>query len=1100
VFSTVTRIHYWSALVCWLLALSSCAVTPRLPLDVASAVARDDMRRASSETVDLYYPAHLQPQAHALLARVEGCVARLRASATGKGGLYRDRVELIFADLPYNNAFVKPPSEGDFFSLVPSHWTLDLTAELGVPLGPDYVACHEITHYIHAQQTLRSLGGLNRAFGYLVSPQVGLDAWFAEGLATYYEQVLSPGTGRPAWPAWEGMFHAAVAEQRVTGGHFSPLKRQIHWGNHYLYGSHFVAYLVETYGEQKLWKLIERQGKSFFFPFTVNQRFKRVYGKTLTKLLDDFAAFARYRYPEKARPQDQRVVRDVGMNGRYARASDGSEAVVSESMEAPPTLTVYARDGRVRYRRLLTDVLPIRHLVVPSAVGISGLRFSRDGQRLYFVSLDLGPVYQRSRLIEVDLPSDSVRQVADDLGGIGGDISPTGREYLFVQASGKGHVLSALDLASGARRELFRAPSGVYLSTPSYSPDGSLIVASAFDGAYAFYLFDAQTGAHAGTLSAPDKRIYDATWVDDGRILFLGEHERRFQAFVYDRASKTTRKLTDAPYVALQPRAAGNTVRFLNRDGSRYSLDEVSLAEPAATTELRTRALADRFEAAGPQEPLALQAAQTPPAPDAGATPALAPAAPPSEPPAPLPQPDPSEEPLDLTGTPLTPAPVAPEPAVEPAPVPAETPAPAVPAPPAVVPLPVPPPTLSLAEGPSFRLPPPVSRPLGHVDDEPYSSFPRIFIPSIRAPIVSLGVSETGLPISSIGFYLGGTDALGYHRWGISAALQPKPLLWSGSVGYLNAQLAPFLWMVEASQLDVDYQKLRMRDDDGDGKKNDAHYTHRRERQRDISLLGFLQLRTTTLGLAVHATEDYQPDNVAFSVPTRSLGGATLSVSHAALETTAMAGPRRGYLLDLSGSYYPGSIGTLNMDIVDVGGALGVYSPLPLSRRHTLRLIARGRGLLHEGPQKLLEVGGNTGGILFDDPDERDDVYYPGLPPKRRFAEPLRGFETYPFAADQIGILDLRYRYPWVIDAGTATSLWILPAFFLRQLDFELFGTVAAETVDKVKDDGHSAAGAALSIQMVWLAPLTLRYQASRRFSDDEAWQHLITLTPTLAP
>jgi hypothetical protein len=1098
------------ALALALLTLSACAITPRLPLDVATAVARDDMRLARGETVDLYYPAHLKAQAYALLARAEGCVARLREAATGTGGLYRDRVELIFADLPFNNAFVKPPSEGDFFTLIPSHWTMDVGSELGVPLAPDYIACHEITHYIHSQQTLRSLGGLNRAFGYLITPQIGLDAWFAEGLATYYEQVLSPGTGRPAWPAWEGLFHAAVAEHRITGGHFNALRRQIHWGNHYLYGSHFVAYLVSTYGEEKLWRLIERQGKSFFFPFTVNQRFKRTYGKTLSSLLDDFAAFAVYKYPAQARPAGQRTVRDVGMDGRYARALDGSEALVTEAMDQPPALTVYAKDGRVRYRRLLTDVLPRRHLVTPAAVAVSGLRFSRDARRLYFVSVDQGAVFQKARLFELDIDGSDLRQVSDDVQGIGGDVSPDGREYLFVRSRGEGHALWSIDLTSGGTRELFRAPGGVYLASPTYSPDGSTILASAFEGNYAFYLFDARTGAHTGTLSAAGHPVHDATWVDDQHILFLGEAERHFQVFTYDRVTHATTRLTSAPYVALQARASGDTVRFLNRDGNRYSLDEVALRPPAQAAQGLTvhgRFLADLHELTMLERTLPMQVAQlaplAPPAPQE--SPASAPPSAPPPVPAPVqPPPAPDAPAIDLTERVLEPQAPAPPAQSEPAGVtPQGAPVPLQAAPPEAAGRPgrlvLPTPPLLLSEGESQPLPPPALRPLTRVEDKPYRSFPRIFIPSIRAPLLVLGVSETGIPIANVGFHLGGTDALGFHRWGLSAALQPKPLLFSGSVGYLNAQLAPFLWMLSASQVDIDYQKSHKTDDDGDGEKDDIYYTHRRQRQRDAQALGYLALRTTTLGAAVHVTEDYQPDNPTLSNKTRSLGGGTLIVDHVALESTPMSGPRRGYTLDLSASYYPGSVGTLGFDITDLGGALALFSPLPFSRRHTLKLTLRGRGILHHDSLELLEVGGNPGSVLFDDPDERDELYYPGLPPTRRFAEPLRGFETFPFNANQIGIVDLRYRYPWVLDVGTATSLSILPAFFLRQIDFELFATAAAET-QHVTQNGHSTAGGALGIQMVWLVPLLLRYQVSKRFSDDEAWQHLLTLAPVLEP
>ncbi|HEX5656369.1 MAG TPA: hypothetical protein VFX59_04205, partial [Polyangiales bacterium] len=252
-----------------------------MPTDVSRAVNRDEMRVLRSANVDLYYPVAYEAQARALSERAEGCLHELRARTTANTGISQRRVELIFPNLPFNNAFVNPPRNGDFFSVVPTYWSLDIVTETGLVPDPGYIACHELTHYVQAQQTFRTLSGLDKTFGYFITPQYGLDSWFWEGLATFYENRLQPGTGRLTWPAWDGMFHAAVVKKRLDGGDFSALNRRLHWGHDYQYGSHFISFLVERYGELRLWKLVQRQGSSFFFPFLVNQRFKAEYGKRL---------------------------------------------------------------------------------------------------------------------------------------------------------------------------------------------------------------------------------------------------------------------------------------------------------------------------------------------------------------------------------------------------------------------------------------------------------------------------------------------------------------------------------------------------------------------------------------------------------------------------------------------------------------------------------------------------------------------------------------------------------------------------------------------------------------------------------------------------
>lgn len=62
-------------------------------------------------------------------------------------------------------------------------------------------------------------------------------------------------------------------------------------------------------------------------------------------------------------------------------------------------------------------------------------------------------------------------------------------------------------------------------------------------------------------------------------------------------------------------------------------------------------------------------------------------------------------------------------------------------------------------------------------------------------------------------------------------------------------------------------------------------------------------------------------------------------------------------------------------------------------------------------------------------------------------ADALRGeparFEEHPLATNRIFIGDLSYRYPFIVDWGTASTFGVLPSFFLQQLDLGLFATAA---------------------------------------------------------
>ena len=411
-----------------------------------------------------------------------------------------------------------------------------------------------------------------------------------------------------AWPLWNGIFAAGVAGKKINGGDLSEFNRVFDGGNHYLFGSHFIRFLAERYGEERLWKLIEVQGRSIFFPLWINVRFWQAYDKSLSTLIDEFAADAAARFPPVARPPDQRVVREVGTNARYARAGDGTEAFISQDLDRPCRLVVYARDGRTLIDRDLTDVIPPRALKVSAASGSGGLSFSADGRWLVFAAQDLDVTFQAIRLVRVEIATNQLTVVRDDLQGTGGSLSPDGRRYLFARADGDRHDLVELDLDSGAIRTVIGAAPRHYFVTPRYSPDGRQIVATVFDGSrFGISVLSATDGSLRAVVPLGTGPATDASWVDDHRILFLGGSEQTpgFQVYLRDLAAGTTVLVTHAPYLAFEPRAAGqgSTVRFLNRDGWRWTLDEVPLPPPVVVAPMpagcRGAAAGGRVAAAG---------------------------------------------------------------------------------------------------------------------------------------------------------------------------------------------------------------------------------------------------------------------------------------------------------------------------------------------------------------------------------------------------------------------------------------------------------------------------------------------------------------------
>lgn len=564
-------------------ALGCATVVPRFPTDVQTAVVRDDMRRMESDQLVLYYPAPRRALAERVAARLEGCATALRAAARVDNALTRRKFTIVLPEAPFNNAYVFPPALGiEDVSVIPTGDTLDFTTAFGLPPDPGMTGCHELTHYVH----LRQIGGLWRVldtvFGDLGTPQGGFDLWFLEGLATYYEARLVPGVGRPRWPVFTSLFHAAYAGGRgLRGDSLSEYARLATPGHHYLVGAMFVGWLAETYGEPALWRLIGEQATSATIVLGVDGRFDEVYGKGMDELVAEFRRHVARRYPVRSRPADQVVRHRLGVDARWAIAPDGTTAIVDHDVDRPATLVVRGPDGAVRDRVTLAEVLPPRTLAIADALTTTGLGFTADGRELYLTALDLGATFQTTRLLRLTVGDGRLVEVARELGS-GGAPSPDGASYYALASDGDRWSLVRHDLASRVTRTIWSAAPGQYALRVAVAPDGRRLAVSVWDGArWAIWLLDAATGARLAELrSATGGPVYDASFAPDGRLVFLDAVDGRFQVVVADGVGARA-VITDAPYGALEPRVIGDRVRFLARDGWRYTLDEVALP-PAA--------------------------------------------------------------------------------------------------------------------------------------------------------------------------------------------------------------------------------------------------------------------------------------------------------------------------------------------------------------------------------------------------------------------------------------------------------------------------------------------------------------------------------------
>lgn len=947
------------------LALTACATaSPRFGQDIATTFAEEDMRHLVTEDVELYYPANQREAAERVAARAAECLRELRSKEVTQRP--RARALLFLSSANYNNAYVSGQFLGEpLHSLAPLTTTDELFHWYGLTNADSGdIVCHEMFHYAHFEQVENFWRFINAVVGPVMPSQTFTERWFTEGVAQFYEGRIHRKVGRPNSPLYRGAFDSFVAMRKgsIGAGDLSIYQRELSpFSGAYLTGLNFVEWLAEKYGEDKLWKVMDVQGRSFFTPLGSTLRFKAVFGSSIGALVNQWEDELRSTLVIRERPADQHVVReDLGQLARLAaHAPTGTMAIISAGNEDVPRLRILEADGTVRADRRLTRFTTDREYIVVGPYSMTGLSFTADGRWLFLLNDDLiARGDTRGQIWKIDASNGEVVQVWQQIGrAMGGSVSPDGRAYTFVDFTpGRRARVLERDLGTNAERTLLELPVGDAVSAPQWSPDGKLLAFSRLDGNGWNLVLRREDGTLT-QLTTDGAFNYGARWSDPTHLVFARTAGKYLQVHRLDIESGKLEQLTDAPYGVLDPAPFKDQVAFVNRDGVRWSLD-VSPANARAVV---------REQFAGTR--VAQVESGEPPAPE------------------------------QTTATDAMPAPAPVEP-------------------------------------PPARHEPP---PLVVQEDEEYSSLDQLFVPQLRLPGVLLSTdydeNDNLRLITNVSLSVSGRDRLSKHNWAINAAMNFPTLQSSVNAAYVNMQLAP--WYVSASA-------------SRDGYADEAYWSGGIFTGRGVF--------TTPVSFGVR-TEIWQP----FGYRTHRFIGPTFSVDYGAFESTAYGGVQRQLALSFDASGFPRGLGS-DRDMLDLRAGVALAAPLPFSRRHSLTFSLSGRAL-PGAPEGTLRVGGVGRGTYAWLSQPRDVPRGPAVFLPGPFVEGVRGFDDFAIRATATAILNARYRYAFIIDKGFASTLYLFPSLFFRQIDVEAFGVAA------VTDNGSAtwarAAGAAITLRAI---------------------------------
>ncbi|WGW05042.1 Tol-Pal system beta propeller repeat protein TolB [Tropicibacter oceani] len=186
------------------------------------------------------------------------------------------------------------------------------------------------------------------------------------------------------------------------------------------------------------------------------------------------------------------------------------------------------------------DGASVQYLTGSDAIVLAP-RFSPAGDRVLYTSYETGQ--PRIHVLNVGDVQSRIFQTSEGVMSFAPRFSPDGRTVIYSLTNGSNTDIFAMDIASGASRQLTFAPS--IETAPSYSPDGSRIVfESDRSGSQQLYIMPAQ-GGDATRISFGEGRYGTPVWSPRGdQVAFTKQNAGRFHIGVMRTDGSEERLLT----------------------------------------------------------------------------------------------------------------------------------------------------------------------------------------------------------------------------------------------------------------------------------------------------------------------------------------------------------------------------------------------------------------------------------------------------------------------------------------------------------------------------------------------------------------------------
>jgi Tol biopolymer transport system component len=381
------------------------------------------------------------------------------------------------------------------------------------------LTAHEYAHILH----LDSITGLprlyNKIFGKTWAPNQIQPRWIIEGIATYQESKRS-SSGRLRNSTFEAYLRGAVLDdQELRLDEVTSSPDRFPRGNAaYLYGSAFLEFIFDRYGDDKL-RAMSWAYASSPIPFGLNKAIEAATGETFVDLYDEWRVHMRREFELQREAVERRGLRE----GR--QLTFAAETNISATVSRDGRYVVWEQADGLSASRL-------RALPIDGNVGdawdhvrlerVGAFDLTSDGSVVFEQARTFRGEYSFQDLVLWDRASGRETVLTEGQRARDPAVSPDDRRVAFSWNGESRSRLAVIDLAPEAEpRVLWEGERFDQVYAPAWSPDGARLAFSAWrrGGRRDIGIVAVETGAV--TWVQDDRALdTDPAWSPDGRWLY----------------------------------------------------------------------------------------------------------------------------------------------------------------------------------------------------------------------------------------------------------------------------------------------------------------------------------------------------------------------------------------------------------------------------------------------------------------------------------------------------------------------------------------------------------------------------------------------------